>query len=134
VSAPLLIDTNILIDYLRQKEEARGFLEGLQETPLISALTVAELYAGVREGEERQRTEVFLGTFEVVPVTQELAQQGGLFRRDYAPKHGTDLADGIIAATVKDRKARLATLNDRHFPMLSNVLVPYGKGKPRRST
>ena len=129
MSTPLLIDTNILIDYLRQKEEARGFLEGLKEPPLISAITVAEVYAGVREGEERRRTEVFLGTFEVVPLTQELAQQGGLFRRDYAAKHGTDLADGVIAATAREKKARLATLNDRHFPMLSKVLVPYGQKK-----
>lgn len=129
MSTPLLIDTNILIDYLREKEDAKVFLEGLKETPLISAITVAEVYAGAREGEERRRTEVFLGTFEVVPLTQELAQQGGLFRRDYAPKHGTDLADGIIAATTKEKKARLATLNDRHFPMLSRVLVPYGQKK-----
>lgn len=129
MSTPLLIDTNILIDYLREKEEAKVFLEGLKETPLISAITVAEVYAGVREGEERRRTEVFLGSFEVVPLTQEIAQQGGLFRRDYAPKHGTDLADGIIAATTQEKKARLATLNNRHFPMLSKVLVPYGQKK-----
>ena len=129
MSMPLLVDTNILIDYLRKKAAAISFLEGLKEPPLISAITVAEVYAGVREGEERRRTEVFLGTFEVVPITQELAQQGGLFRRDYAPTHGIGVADGIIAATAKERKARLATLNDRHFPMLSKVLVPYGQKK-----
>lgn len=127
MSMPLLIDTDILIDYLRKKEEARAFLEGLKEPALISAITVAEVYAGVREGEERRRTEVFLGTFEVVPITQELAQQGGLFRRDYVSTHGTGMADGIIAATAKEKKARLVTLNDRHFPMLSKVLVPYGQ-------
>jgi predicted nucleic acid-binding protein len=126
---PLLIDTRILIDYLRKKAEAISFLESLKEPALISALTVAEVCGGVREGEERRRTEVFLGTFEVVPVTQELAQQGGLFRRDYAPSHGTGMADGIIAASAKEKKARLVTLNGRHFPMLSKVLVPYGKKK-----
>ena len=129
MSMPLLIDTNILIDYLRKKAEAISFLEGLKEPALISALTVAEVYSGVREGEERRRTEVFLGIFDVVPVTQELAQQGGLFRRDYAPSHGTGMADGIIAATAREKKARLVTLNDRHFPMLSKVLVPYGQKK-----
>lgn len=129
MSLPLLVDTNILIDYLRKKAEAISFLEGLKEPALISAITVAEVYGGVREGEERRRTEIFLGAFEVVPVTQELAQQGGLFRRDYAPTHGTVMADGIIAATAKEKKARLVTLNDRHFPMLSRVLVPYGQKK-----
>ena len=84
---------------------------------------------GVREGEERQRTEAFLGAFEVVPVTEALAQQGGLYRRDYGPTRGTDLIDGLIAATTQEKTARLATLNDRHFPMLSRVRVPYGQKK-----
>jgi predicted nucleic acid-binding protein len=132
MNMPLLVDTNILIDYLKKKAEAISFLEDLKEPALISALTVAEVYGRVREGEERRRTEIFLGTFEVVPVTQELAQQGGLFRRDYAPTHGTGMADGVIAATAKEKKARLVTLNDRHFPMLSRVLVPYGQKKQGR--
>ena len=129
MSTPYLIDTCILIDYLRGKEEAVAFLEGLKAPALISAMTVAELYAGVRDGEERQRTEVFLGAFEVVPVTEALAQQGGLYRRDYGPTRGTDLIDGLIAATTQEKTARLATLNDRHFPMLSRVRVPYGQKK-----
>lgn len=122
-----LIDTSILIDYLRENAAAVRFLEGLKRPALISALTVAELYAGVREGEERQRMEAFLRAFTVVPVTEALAQNGGLYRRDYGPTHGTDLVDGIIAATAKANKARLVTLNRRHYPMLSRVLVPYGE-------
>jgi hypothetical protein len=49
----LLIDTDVLIDYLRGREEAISYLEGLTESLLISAMTVAELHAGVREGAER---------------------------------------------------------------------------------
>ena len=122
-----LIDTNILIDYLRGNAAAVRFLEGLKRPALISALTVAELYAGVRDEEERQRMEAFLRAFTVVPVTEALAQNGGLYRRDHGPTHGTDLVDGIIAATAKVNKARLVSLNRRHFPMLSRVLVPYGE-------
>lgn len=64
--------------------------------------------------------EAFLSAFAVVPVTQALAQQGGLYRRDYGPRHGTDLVDGIIAATAKEKKARLVSLNSR---------LPYGEAK-----
>ena len=126
MSISYLIDTNILIDYLRGKTEALAFLEDLDQRALISSMTVAELYAGVRDGEERQRMEAFLRAFEVVPVTEAMAQQGGLYRREYGPSHGTDLIDAIIAAATREKKARLVTLNSRHFPMLSRVLVPYG--------
>ena len=67
--------------------------------------------------------------FEVVPVTEAMARQRGLYRREYGPSHGTDLIDAIIAAATREKKARLVTVNDRHFPMLSRVLVPYGQEK-----
>ena len=47
---PLLIDTNVLIDYLRDQADAVSYLESLAEQIFISAVTIAELYAGVREG------------------------------------------------------------------------------------
>ena len=39
----LLIDTDVLIDYLRDQPEAVSYLESLTEQILISAITVAEL-------------------------------------------------------------------------------------------
>lgn len=48
-----LIDTCILIDFFRGNEKAAQFLEEFVHPPFLSALTVAELYAGVREGRER---------------------------------------------------------------------------------
>ena len=52
----LLIDTDVLIDYLTAREEA-----------------VAELYAGVREGKERVILDDFIEAFEVVPLTIDIA-------------------------------------------------------------
>ena len=48
-----LLDIWILIDFLRNKSEAGIFLKNLSQVPFLSAMTVAELYGGVREGEER---------------------------------------------------------------------------------
>ncbi len=61
---PLLIDTDVLIDYLRDYPAAVSYVEAQQERFLVSVVTVAELYAGVREGEERARLEQFLRAFE----------------------------------------------------------------------
>ncbi len=84
----LLLDTDVLVDYLRGREEAAAYLEARTEVLLISAITVAELYAGVREGEESRRLAQFLGAFEIIPLNAEIARQGGLYRRDYGPGHG----------------------------------------------
>jgi hypothetical protein len=124
----LLIDTDVRIDYLRGRAEAVSYLESLTESLLISAITVAELYAGVREGAERIALEQFLSVFNVIPVDDVIAANGGLIRRDYGKSHGVGLADAIIASTAEFRKADLVTLNKKHFPTLSNVVTPYHKG------
>lgn len=127
MSRPLLVDTDVLIDYLRGQPQAAEWLEGASERLLASAVTVAELFAGVKEGAERRVLEDFLGAFEMVPVQGEIARRGGLFRRDYLRSHGTGLADALIAATAETLGATLVTLNRAHFPMLDDVLVPYRK-------
>ncbi len=124
---PLLIDTDVLIDYLRDKPEAVSYVEGLTERLLVSAVTIAELYAGVRDGAEHTALDSFIRAFEIVAVDEEIAVTGGLYRRDYSKSHSTGLADALIAATAKIRNAELVTLNRKHFPMLSNVIVPYQK-------
>jgi predicted nucleic acid-binding protein len=127
MAAALLIDTDVLIDYLRGRAEAVSYLEGLTEPLSVSAVTVAELYAGVREGAERTALEKFLAAFDVIPVDQAIALAGGLYRRDFGNSHSTGLADALIAATAEGRQATFVTLNDKHFPMLTNVLVPCRK-------
>jgi hypothetical protein len=128
MSERLLLDTDVLIDYLRGRPDAVSYLESLTEPLLISAITVAELYAGVREGAERIALQQFLSVFNVIPVDEEIAAVGGLIRRDYGKSHGVGLADAIIAATAEARKADLVTLNKKHFSMLSSVVTPYHKG------
>ena len=123
----LLIDSDLAIEYLRDRQEAIDYLESLEGPLLLSTLTVAELYAGVRGEREQQRLQQFLLAFQVLPVTQEVGRIGGLFRRNYGPTHGTGLVDALIAATAQLHQATLVTFNSRHYPMLNNVQVPYAR-------
>lgn len=120
----ILIDTDVLIDCLRGRDEARLFIESLTESPHLSAATVAELYAGVFDS-ERDDLDAFLTAFRIVPVTEDIARNGGLHRRDYGRSHGTGLVDGVIAATAAQLGSQLITLNRRHYPMLDEVTIPY---------
>lgn len=123
----LLLDTDVLIDYLRGRADAIDYIENQAIAALISAATVAELYAGVRDGVERSKLDAFVGVFGIVPVDTEIAIKGGLYRRDYGKSHSTGLVDSLVAATAELQHATLITLNKKHFPMLTNVVVPYQK-------
>lgn len=124
-----LIDTDVLIDYLRGLPQATEFLDDaiVDAACYISAMTVAELYAGVKEGKETQTLGNFLQAFELVEISPTVAQQGGTYRRNYGKSHGVGLADAVIAATAEYCSAKLVTLNKKHFPMLKQIVTPYIK-------
>lgn len=128
MAAPLLFDTDVLIDYLRGQADAVAFLKKTRRPLRVSAATVAELYVGVRDGDEREVLDRFIGLMEVVVLTADIARQAGLWRRDYGPSHGTGLIDALIAACTVSSGSTLLTLNAKHYPMLEAVLVPYRKG------
>jgi predicted nucleic acid-binding protein len=123
---PLLIDTDVLVDYLRGREDAVSFLTSQRGDLLVSVVTVAELHAGVRQNEESALGEC-LRLFKVVSVDSETAAMGGAMRRRYLKSHDLALADALIAACAQRAGALLVTLNRRHYPMLAHVLVPYRK-------
>ena len=123
----MLIDTDVLIDYLRGQTDAVAFLRKTKRALRVSSATVAELYVGVREGTEDDVLERFLGLLEVVEITSGIARRAGLWRRDFGKSHGTGLMDALIAASAESSGSTLVTLNDKHYPMLESVLVPYRK-------
>ena len=124
----MLVDTDILIDFLRGQADAAEFLEEHVDVLCVSAVTVAELYQGVREGEERIKLASTLSAMTTLPLTEEIAEKAGLFRREYRDKMGCGLADCMIAATASHHDMPLATLNGRHFGMLQDLVQPYRKG------
>lgn len=121
----LLFDTDVLIEYLRGSVDAKTYIDDIQNIIYMSSITMAELYAGVREGEEYKKLEIFIETFEVISLNKNIAKIGGLFRNQYKPSHGTGLADALIAATAKEINAQVVTFNGKHFPMFNDVIKPY---------
>lgn len=121
----VLLDTNILIDYLRGLSSAISYLENASCTLSISALSLAELRAGARNDDEKEAIQTFVLSFDVLSADAVICEAGGDFRAKYGPSHGVDLIDGIIAATSQIHQLPLVTLNKKHFPMLDNVIVPY---------
>ena len=105
----VLLDTSILIDVLRGRDAAVGFVTGLAERPAVSAVTVMELHAGCRNAQERAKIDRLLSLHTIHYVNRDIAALAGDVMRQYGPSHGTDPVDALIAATAKAHEAPLAT-------------------------
>ncbi len=126
-----LIDTDVIIDHFHGNALAREFLSSAIERGemlCISVVTLAEVMAGVRPGEE-EITEQLIGLFTIIGVDQRIARKAGAYLRQYAASHRIDLGDALIAATASILDAELATRNVKHYPMSDiHVTVPYQRG------
>lgn len=127
MAGPLLLDTDVLIDFLRGFPKAVTFVNENSSRIIISSIVVAELYAGVKGDAELTVLKDFISLFRVIPVTAEIAKTGGLYKRDYGKSHGVGLADAIIAATCEAENAELKTLNIKHYPMIAGLKPTYKK-------
>lgn len=124
----LLIDSDILIDHLRKEKKVLDFLDAEIEKGTILFLSVisrAEIFAGLRKGEE----EVVSNLFDIVtPVNVDtaIADKTGEYLRKFDKSHALNIGDAIIAATASEMQLILVTRNLKHYPMKDiTVLKPY---------
>ena len=123
----LLLDTSVLIDVLRLRKQRRDWLAKLARgghTFSTTVLNVAEVYAGMRPGEESP-TEELLAGLESYEIDGRAARVAGKLKSSWAKKGRTlTLADAIIAAITIERGCALVTDNRKDFPMAEVRLYP----------
>jgi predicted nucleic acid-binding protein len=121
----VLFDTSVVIDILRGAAPAIAYARTLPEPPTCSEITRVEVIRGLRSG-ERRATERLFAALRWVAVDEMIARRAGELGRRFCRSHpGLATADLIIAATVEELGLELATLNVRHFPMISGLTAPY---------
>ena len=121
----LLLDTNIIVDYLRQHPPAIALVAGIRGKPYVSVATAMELYAGASSRSDERRIEQILASSNVLVATLEIARAAGQHVKNYKAAHGLDDLDALIAATAEHHGLTLATLNVKHFPMFRRLKAAY---------
>lgn len=124
MSTRCLVNTDILVDYLRGYEKARLFFEKHQNLMSFSAITVSEIYTGTK-ATETSRMDEFMHLFPVLPVTFEIARLSGQYKQHFDPMTGLSLADAVIAATAEIHSLQIKTRNIKHYPMLKKLKPAY---------
>jgi len=123
-----IADSNVLIDWLRGREEARALVgPAFEESGVIAAsvLSRTELLHGLRP-HERPAFERLASALDWIPVTAEIADAAGemasAFRRSHAM---IETVDYVIGASAQTIGASLWTRNVKHFPMFPGLRAPY---------
>jgi len=113
----LVLDSSVVIDLLRRNASDPSLLDPAREPVIVSTVTVHEVLAGMRAGEE-ERTRGLLSSFVVVPLGLAEAEMSAKWRMEYRARGITlELPDTAIAATAAIRNLPLATGSVKDFPM-----------------
>lgn len=124
----VILDTSIIIDHLRQKENRDSCLITIvkdhpNEIIAISIISIQELYEGgsTKDKNKERYLIKILDPLEIIPYTEEVAKLAGKIARDL--NRPIELADAAIAASVILDQASLATLNQKDFRNINNLKI-----------
>jgi predicted nucleic acid-binding protein len=115
----VVYDSDVIIEILRGRSkvlEAARELEQSGVPTYCTPIAWAEVYAGIRAGEE-PLTQAFFEARGEVLIDARTGQRAGAYLARYARSHGVELADALVAAAASTAGLRLWTLNRRHYPM-----------------
>ncbi|MBI5207313.1 MAG: PIN domain-containing protein [Candidatus Firestonebacteria bacterium] len=111
----VLFDTDILIDHLRGKKEAKDILLKFKNgTNYYSVITMGEILFGMNEN-EKSRTYKLLNSMKEITVNKELVYLAYDVKTKSKGFH-LELYDCIIAATAIKYNLILVTKNFKHYP------------------
>lgn len=120
----ILLDTSVLIDFLRRKDRSDALLSKISSNDFyISIVTHTELYSGKsvwEKKEARRELEKFLSIIKVLPLITEISQIAGKIK---AYNNDRTILDCIIAGTAIYHKLDLATLNTKDFEKIKGITL-----------
>jgi len=123
-----LLDSTIIIDYLRDKYGVPELLERFcMEGGLLCCcpVNIVEVYAGMKD-KEKAATDEFLNSLECYETDREIANLAGELKRRYSKKGITlSTPDILIAATAIKKHLILITNNKKHFPIEDLIIYGY---------
>lgn len=126
---PVVFDSDVLIWYLRGREESREFLETIAPSArLLPAIVVMELVRGCRDRAELRRLHRFLdGAFAgTVHISEEISRRASALVDRHALSHDIAPDDALVAATALTVRAPLATGNVADYRYIAGLsLKPF---------
>ncbi len=122
----VLIDTTIILGYLRRKEKENTLLYNLcqaYDEIFVSSVTVFEVFYGCEPQHEAVISRLFEG-FTVVPFDAAIARLASAEYRRLRRSGGyIEVRELVVGATSIVKRIPLATLNAPAFRLLSDIKI-----------
>jgi tRNA(fMet)-specific endonuclease VapC len=126
-----VVDTDLLIDLLRNQKQATAFITKLEEKNYILATTavnIFELHHGAHKSVESEKNlqaiHVLISRLSILPFTSRAAQKVGLIYSQLERQgQPIGLRDTLIAAIALTRECSVATRNQAHFSRISELEI-----------
>ena len=130
-STRTIIDTDILIDFLRNRKESVEFVKELEKKKTIlssTAINAFELYYGAHKSKQSaqtlQATKNLLDRLVLFPLTPRSAKRAGHIYAELELKgNPIGLRDTFVAAIALTRRCSVATKNTVHFQKVKDLTV-----------
>lgn len=120
----VLVDTSILIDFLRKERKDKTIFWQLREQSpcAISSVTLFELLIGAKTEQRQQDIRILCKTIEILSFDIACAEVAArIFGELKAQNELIEFRDIFIGATARLHQLELATLNTKHFERIDKV-------------
>lgn len=126
----IILDSDVMIDLLRQHPPAVAWLAGLGEEEIIlPGFVVMELLQGCKNKSEQSKVEKALTGVETVWPSPETCHAALAVFARYHLSHSIGLLDALIGQTAVALALPLHTFNRKHYKAIPDLLTvePYSK-------
>ncbi len=130
MSLSKLVDTDVLIWYLRGDKNAYELIHNLGEFA-ISSVTYMELIQGMRNKNELRTFKRAIKQWgvKVIYIDTEISAKALFYVEEYFLSHSMQLADALISATATTSGMSLYTANVKYYKVVKeldiSIFIPF---------
>jgi len=119
--AVICLDTNVLIEIIKNNTATIELLGELELPLCISSISVMELLCGARNKQETSKLNTFSNQFNIITINENASLLATKFIASYAKSHHLDIPDALIAASCIEYGITLWTYNIKDFRYLPKL-------------
>ena len=120
----MLVDTDVLIWYLKGNEKAYQIIENSSNF-FISVVTYMELVQGMRNKKELNnlRKALHIWNAQILYISEEISAKAMFYVEQHFSSYSMQLADALIGATAIAYGNPILTGNDKHYKILKDLEI-----------